>query len=200
MLKIISLILVLLFAPFTSKAEEIFDSYFSSYFDKDFNIELSETDNELSFYINSYSLDSTSKQVVLMVKEDKLPELKSYLNFIAEKYSAWKNTAIENNVTELDKEIEYNNPPTFSSAFTYGGWKIDFSTKLTARFKVSNNKHLLLITSGKLQSSTNQYIDSDGMIFVFSSIDEINDFNNKLDLDKAKKKLKSEKNVENLFQ
>lgn len=80
----------------------------------------------------------------------------------------------ENKVTELDKNIEYKKL-TYSAAFTYGKWNFDYSVNLTTRFKIINGKYLLIIDSDELQSSSNQYIKSDGFRFVFSSAQEIDE-------------------------
>lgn len=108
----------------------------------------------------------------MILKNKDVPEFINFLNSIKETYSKWSLTAKENKVTELDKNIEYKKL-TYSAAFTYGKWNFDYSVNLTTRFKIINGKYLLIIDSDELQSSSNQYIKSDGFRFVFSSAQEI---------------------------
>ena len=110
----------------------------------------------------------------MILKNKDVPEFINFLNSIKETYSKWSLTAKENKVTELDKNIEYKKL-TYSAAFTYGKWNFDYSVNLTTRFKIINGKYLLIIDSDELQSSSNQYIKSDGFRFVFSSAQEIDE-------------------------
>ena len=103
-----------------------------------------------------------------------VPDFVEFLNSIKETYSKWSLTAVENKVGELDKNIEYKKL-TYSAAFSYGKWNFDYSVNLKTRFKIINGKYLLIIDSDELQSSSNQYIKSDGFRFVFSSAQEIDE-------------------------
>lgn len=157
-------------------SQEKIANYNSLFFSKNFDITASKPDakGEFSYYIDCSSKDTSSKQASLILKNKDVPEFINFLNSIKETYSKWSLTAKENNVTELDKNIEYKKL-TYSAAFTYGKWNFDYSVNLTTRFKIINGKYLLIIDSDELQSSSNQYIKSDGFRFVFSSDQEIDE-------------------------
>lgn len=164
----------LLMSALVGFSQEKIGNYNSLFFSKNFDITASKPDakEEFSYYIDCSSKDTSSKQASLILKNKDVPEFINFLNSIKETYSKWSLTAKENKVTELDKNIEYKKL-TYSAAFTYGKWNFDYSVNLTTRFKIINGKYLLIIDSDELQSSSNQYIKSDGFRFVFSSAQEI---------------------------
>ena len=170
------LLCTLLLSALVGFSQEKIANYNSLFFSKNFDITASKPDakGEFSYYIDCYSKDTSSKQASLILKNKDVPEFINFLNSIKETYSKWSLTAKENKVTELDKNIEYKKL-TYSAAFTYGKWNFDYSVNLTTRFKIINGKYLLIIDSDELQSSSNQYIKSDGFRFVFSSAQEIDE-------------------------
>lgn len=163
--------------------QEKLAKYNSFYFSKNFDISASKPDakQEFSYYIDCSSKDSSSKQASLILKNKEVPEFIEFLNSIKETYNKWTLTAKENKVSELDKNIEYKKL-NYSGAFIYGKWNFDFSVNLTTRFKIINGKYLLIIDSDELQSSSNQYIKSDGFRIVFSSPQEIDELINGLNV------------------
>ena len=170
------LLSTLLLSGLVGFSQEKIGNYNSLYFSKNFDIAASKPDakGEFSYYIDSSSKDATSKQVSLILTNKDVPEFIEFLNSIKETYSKWSLTAVENKVSELDKNIEYKKL-TYSAGFVYGKWNFDFSVNLKTRFKIFNGKYLLIIDSDELQSSSNQYIKSDGFRFVFSSAQEIDE-------------------------
>jgi hypothetical protein len=170
------LLCTLLLSALVGFSQEKIANYNSLFFSKNFDITASKPDakEEFSYYIDCSSKDTSSKQASLILKNKDVPEFINFLNSIKETYSKWSLTAKENKVTELDKNIEYKKL-TYSAAFTYGKWNFDYSVNLTTRFKIINEKYLLIIDSDELQSSSNQYIKSDGFRLVFSSTQEIDE-------------------------
>ena len=75
----------------------------------------------------------------------------------------------------------------------------DFSVNLKARYKIVNEKYLLIIDSDGLQSSSNQYIKSDGFRIVFSSIQEIDELVSGLDFKLVDEFYNKKKGQEDLF-
>jgi hypothetical protein len=164
-------------------SQEKLAKYNSLYFSKNFDISASKPDakEEFSYYIDCSSKDSSSKQASLILKNKDVPEFVEFLNSIKETFNKWTITAKENKVTELDKNIDYKKL-NYSAAFVYGKWNFDFSVNLTTRFKIINGKYLLIIDSDELQSSSNQFIKSDGFRIVFSSTNEIDELINGLNV------------------
>lgn len=174
--------------------------YSSLFFTNSYDISASKPDTkgEYSYYIDCSSKDTSSKTVSLILKNKEVPEFIEFLNSIKESYTKWTLIAKENKVTELDKNIEYKNL-TYSAAFMYGKWNFDFSVNLKARYKIVNEKYLLIIDSDGLQSSSNQYIKSDGFRIVFSSIQEIDELVSGLDFKLVDEFYNKKKGQEDLF-
>ena len=177
------LLSTVLFIGLVSFSQEKLAKYNSLYFSKNFDISASKPDakEEFSYYIDCSSKDSSSKQASLILKNKDVPEFVEFLNSIKETFNKWTITAKENKVTELDKNIDYKKL-NYSAAFVYGKWNFDFSVNLTTRYKIINGKYLLIIDSDELQSSSNQYIKSDGLRIVFSSVQEIDELVNGLNI------------------
>jgi hypothetical protein len=180
--------------------QEKLAKYSSLFFTKNYDISASKPDTkgEYSYYIDCSSKDASSKTVSLILKNKEVPEFIEFLNSIKESYTKWTLIAKENKVTELDKNVEYKNL-TYSAAFMYGKWNFDFSVNLKARYKIVNEKYLLIIDSDELQSSSNQYIKSDGFRIVFSSIQEIDELVSGLDFKLVDEFYNKKKGQEDLF-
>lgn len=177
------LLCAVLLVGYVGFSQEKLAKYNSLFFSKNFDISASKPDakEEFSYYIDCSSKDSSSKQASLILKNKDVPEFVEFLNSIKETFNKWTITAKENKVTELDKNIDYKKL-NYSAAFVYGKWNFDFSVNLTTRFKIINGKYLLIIDSDELQSSSNQYIKSDGFRIVFSSVQEIDELINGLNV------------------
>jgi lipoate-protein ligase A len=181
-------------------AQDKIASYNSSFFSKNFDVTATKPDEKgiYSYYIDCYSRDTSSKQVSLILKSNEIPEVIEFLNSLKDTFSKWSITAKENKVTELDKNIDYKKL-TYSAAFSYGKWNFDFSVKITSRFKIIDNKYLIIVDSDELQSSSNQYIKSTGFRIVFSSVEEIDEFIKCLDVSKVQSFFNSKNSKEDLF-
>ena len=72
-----------------------------------------------------------------------------------------------------------------SGYFLYGSkWNFQFTINLTFDFKIINGKNLLIVRTGKMTSSSNQFMTHDGLVFVFSNTEEITDFLDLISKDK----------------
>lgn len=199
--KILTLALtVVAFSNFVFGQEKI-DEYTSSYFDKKYDINASQDKKDttkFSYYIDCASADKLHSQVDLMFDSNDLPDFIEFLNSIKSTYSKWQETAKQNNVTELDKEIEIK-PFKCQSAFVYGDWNFDFGVRLTPRAKIVKGEMLLILESDELQSSSNQFMKHDGFYLVFSSSKEIDDFISKIDIEKVKEHFRKKNKSDDLF-
>lgn len=164
----------------TSKAQEKFSTYDNTYSDKTYEIKVfSKEKDKFSIYIDALSLDATYEKGGIYMDE-KQHEI--FLNAITEaktKYAEWVKTAKENNVKELHKLIAVKSK--VSGYFMYGSkWNFQFTVNLKFEFKilesVGETKYLLIIRTGELQSSSNQFIKVDGFVLVFGSVAEIEEF------------------------
>lgn len=195
-----ALVIILLTITANVWAQEKIAIYNSAFLGKDFEIQASKPNakGEFDYYIDCLSADKTSSKAVLMLKNKEVTEFIDFLTSIKETFAKWKQTAIDNKVTTLDKQIEYRKL-NYRAAFLYGKWNFDYSVNISARFRIVNDKYLLIIDSDELQSGTNQFIKSDGFRFVFTTTQEVDELINGLNLEKVYTFYADKNNKEDLF-
>jgi hypothetical protein len=172
---------------------------------KDYAIQIAEADEgkdkgKVTLYIDALSFDETVNQAGWMIDEKELIEFRNSIEQAKVKYIEWRETAIANNVTELNKEMKIASPKV-ACYFSYGDWQFDFSVTPTYSFvilKDQSEPYTLLIDSGKLQSTSNQFIDCDGIALTFSSAEAVDDFLSKISQPEIDK-YKNRERKENLF-
>jgi len=175
--------------------------YKLKYFEKTYIVAASQDEKKQTYklYVDAESIDATSKQVSLIFNETELSKFKIMLDSASIIYKTWSEIAKNNNVTELSKSLSIGSL-NIGVAFSYGGWNFDFSVPLEFRFKIVDEKYLLIIENKTdLQSSSNQFINSDGFLIVFSSSEEIKLFNDSLSLQLAKDLFNKKNSNDNLF-
>lgn len=185
----------------TVYGQEKIDEYTSSYLDKTFDINVSQDKKDtskFSYYIDCSSADALHKKVELMFDSKDLPDFIEFLNNIKATYSKWKTTAKENKVTELDKDIDVKEFKG-QAAFIYGDWNFDFSVKLKPRAKIVKGEMLIILRSEELISSSNQFMKHDGFYLVFSSVKEIDEFIEKISIEKVKEYFRKKNKKDDLF-
>lgn len=193
------LLMAVLMAQFGFGQENL-SSYNSSYFSKKFDVMVSKPDGKgkFSYYVDCSTYDTGSKNINLIIKNEEVENLVSFVNETKALYLKWKQTAIENKVSELDKPVE-SKKIVLSVGFYYGSWHFDFSANITARFKIVNGTHLMLIESDKLVASDNQYITNKGLVIAFSSEKEFDDFIKVFDKNLVDNFFNSKNSKESLF-
>lgn len=190
MKKIITVLAICIFAltTFTSSAQEKLSSYDNTYSKKTYEILISSKEKEkFTLYVDAMSLDKLHNDGGFMIDQKYHANFLSALQEASVKYEEWVKTAKENNVKDLDKTMTIKSK--CASYFKYGSdWNFQFLVNLTFDFRVlesgGETKHLLIVRTGELQSSSNQFMKVDGFVLVFSSIDEINEFTAAISLDK----------------
>ena len=175
-------------------------SYNSSYFSKKYDVMVSKPDakGKFSYYIDCSSFEPNSKNVNLIVKNDEVESLVAFLTEIKSIYIKWKQTAVDNKISDLNKPVD-SKKITLGIGFYYGSWHFDFSANISARFKIINEKYLMLVESGKLIASDNQYITNKGMVIAFSNEKEFDDFINVFDKSLVENFLNNKSSKESLF-
>lgn len=163
-----------------SNAQEKLTSYDNTYNGEKYEIQISAKEKEkFSLYIDAMSLDNLHEKGGISINQN---QHQDFLNAIEEaklKYEEWVKTAKENNVKDLNKTMSIKSKS--GAYFLYGSkWNFQFSVNLKFDFKIVENtgeiQYLLLIKTGELQSSSNQYMKVDGFVLVFCSSKEIDDF------------------------
>jgi hypothetical protein len=162
------------------KAQDEFTSYDNSYNGKTYEIQISAKEKEkFSLYINAMSLDEIHDKGGITIDQKQHQDFLNALTEAKLKYEEWVKTAKENDVKELDKTMTIKS--NTGGYFLYGSkWNFQFLVSLKFDFKILESKgeikYLLLVRTGELQSSSNEFMKVDGFVLVFSSANEINKF------------------------
>jgi len=156
--------------------QEKYTSYDNVYIGSKYDVQISSKDStKYTLYVDMMSLDKLSKSGGVMIDEKAHEKFTTTLLEAQVKYEEWIKTANENNVTELDKTMTLKTK--VSGYFLYGSkWNFQFVVNLTFDFKIIDGKNLLIVRTGKMTSSSNQFMTHDGFVFVFSSTEEITEF------------------------
>ena len=157
-------------------AQEYFATYHLDYFDKEYEIQISDK-TKYSLYINLPSMDTYNDNVGIIVSEKKHEDFLNALKAAKSKYIEWRKTAVDNDVADFRKEMKTSaNVKGFF--YSIDEWKFDYSVSLSFSFMVSKDggKIILLVHTGELNSSSNEYIDHKGGVLAFESAEEIQAF------------------------
>jgi len=177
-MKKLLLIVIMLFS-INVFAQEDFSVYDNTYAGKEFKIQISYEDtSQFTLWIDAMSLDKLHNKGGIKLDYKRYDEFISAINEAKDKYIEWSNVAKENNVSELEKSMSIS--PKVGGYFFYGDWNFQYIVNPSVYFKIFKKdniiKHFLVINTGKLQSSSNQFMKVDGFVLVFSSVEEIDNF------------------------
>lgn len=180
-LAVILILCTLTLCSINTLAQVRYKTYYCSYVNKNYNIDLDTSRRVL--YIDGMSLDRLHDKGGIILYKDQLPGFIESMNIAKNKYIEWVKTAKENNVTELNKKIATS--AVSAGYFKYGkDWEFAFDINLTFSFQIIQTNgevaHLLVIKTGELKSSSNEYMTVDGFLLIFSSVTEINNFMNSI--------------------
>jgi hypothetical protein len=185
--QIITLV-ALVFTSTNVKAQEKFSTYENTLFQKTYPIQISVKEkDDFSLYIDAFSFDKIHSDGGITIKSKKYQDFINALTEAKGKYEEWVKTANENNIKELDKSMNISS--VVDGYFMYGSkWNFQFGVFLKFDFRVreigGKVQHILLVKTGELQSSSNQFMKVDGFALVFTSTKEIDDFLAKISMDK----------------
>tara|TARA_R110000803_G_scaffold209830_1_gene280152 strand:+ start:291 stop:899 length:609 start_codon:yes stop_codon:yes gene_type:complete len=172
---------------------------------KELSVQATNPDEKGSYdlYVDGYSLDTSHETAGLLIRYKKIDDFKLSLEKAAQKYAEWVLVAKENNIKELDKVIEVSSPKVTGYFLYYKEWKFDYLVNLKYRFLISENNGVaeygMIITTGEMESSDNEFMTLDNVAYPFYSIDEINNFISLLDKQLVLDKFNSKDNKEDLF-
>jgi hypothetical protein len=153
---------------------------------------------EGKIYVTMVSLDKTSKSAGMILTSKKAEDLIVELTAARDKFIEWKAVAIKNGVTDVEKPMDLS--LSCSGFFTYGKWQFDFSVKPELTFRVmdlgAGVKQLLILKTGQMTSSSNQFMETTGGVIVFKDAEQINDFISKIKTESVQKFLAKPKDEE----
>lgn len=178
-MKNLIIISAMLLSYLTIQAQDKYAVYDNSYSGKEYSILISDKgDGKYSLYIDAMGLDAMRQKGGFLISEKQLPDFISAINQSKVKYEEWVNTAKENNVTELKKDIAVKCKS--GGYFLYGDWNFQHVVNLSFYFKIvtisGSVQYLLVVNTGELQSSSNQFMKVDGFALVFQTVSEIDEF------------------------
>lgn len=190
--------LMLCLVSLTSFGEN-YGTWHSSLFKKDYTVELSASTrkpNSFNLTIGAEAEHSSTTINIFLEGESEVTRLREALIQIRDKYVEWKQIAIDNDVTEMNKEIGVSLPPV--TVAWYGSkWWFSFNQRFTPKFNISDGKYYVSIFK-TLKSSSNEYITEKFYMF-FSDVEDFNSLIELLDMDKINNYLHKTDDVENLF-
>lgn len=192
------------FVSFLSFSQETMTKYVNSFIDSEYNIQVDlRDDNDYMIFIDAYSMDNIIQSGGFGVTKDELGNFINNLDSALIKYESWTEIAKTNNVNSLNKEIDIESKATLFGYFLLSNeWNYDYVVKPVFEYKIlTKNDSLiysLIVRSGKLVSSKNEYINCDGVLLVFCSGNEIKSFINSISPDKIDE-FKSNSNKQDLF-
>lgn len=145
--------------------------------------------DEGKIYISMVSLDKTSKTAGMILTTKKAEALIQELTAARDKFTEWKAIAIKNGVKDVDKPMDLS--LSCSGFFSYGKWQFDFAVNPTLTFRVmdlgTEVKQLLLLKTGEMTSSSNQFMETTGGVIAFKNEAQINDFISKIKTESVQK-------------
>ncbi len=193
------MLLAVCFFSLLTLAEDKVASYSMSYFDgKVYDIEASEpkTDGSFNFYIYVAG-DGQNDRVCLSLKSKDVPNFKESLETIKNKFAEWKATATENKVTDIVKAFPCTFPK-MTVAWHSSKWWFAFNRVFTPDFFVFKDGRCAVVTSAKVTSSENQYIDQT-FYLVFEDNSEIDQLIEGLNCDAVVRYYNQKRNATDLF-
>ncbi len=200
-MKKIFMIAIAILISFACYADDKVSDYSMSYFgEKTYDVEVSSVKNgNFTFYIYCEPKGNTEK-IGFILKSKKVEEFCNQLNTIKPKFEEWSKTAIENNVTDYDKQFD-TDFGSVDAFFLYGSkWCFTYNIRLKPYFKVTKDGECLIVFNvGELTSSSNRFMSSKGFMIVFKSIKEMDDFINALDTQRVIKKSEKDQIKDDLF-
>lgn len=181
-------------------AQEEIATYEMSRFEKEpYSIQATEPQNDnFSFYVDMQSLDASIDNGGIVIKSKDLEDFRIFLKECQVKLNEWNDVATTNGVADLKKDIPVSVKPRLSGFFLYGDWKFDLNVVLTPKYWRTSNQAQVLIYTGEMTASDNEYMDADNFVFAFNS-DEISDFLENLTTEKVANHYSQKESKEDLF-
>lgn len=174
-----SILALILGISFCANAQEKMDEYLIA--GKKYSIQVSfDRFHSFALWIEAQPLEGPNMTGGILIDSARHGNFISSLERAKAKYSEWVKTAKDNKVTDFSKEMVIS--CTVDGYFLYGReWHFTRDIELIFRFRVMNQSYLI-INTGVMKSSSNEYIDVDGFIMHFASESDISSFIKKVSM------------------
>jgi len=170
----------------------------------EYEIKVSSTKNAWALWIDMLSMDTYKDKVGIKIEPKQAEVLVEAFNVCIEKYSEWKNVAIANNVTKLQKKIKVRSTRVLGFFYSIDEWNFCYNMTPTFEFSVVKDakeevNYYIIMRTGEMSASDNEYLKCDGGVFAFASVQEIESFIALLDNDKIVKSINAQTDQNDLF-
>ena len=147
---LITLPLLLIEAPFVDLI---------SYFDKTFDVKVSNEIKNGVFDIYIYAIDENNNtDICLNFNSNTIVDFKAFLENVKSKYIEWKNIAIANNVSDMTKEMDFKTPSCTACWYWVDEWYFSFGVKLRPTFMILDDGMMVVMLVKEFTASDNRYI------------------------------------------
>ena len=196
-MKGVFLFIVSLFVALNIQAQEKVGSYYNSYFKKEYKVEASNSNGELSIFFDIAG-NSSSDEVCVRIKEESIDSFISALMLAKQKHTEWSTVAINNNVSKMTKEMDITFPKV-DICWHGSKWWFDFEHKLRSVFMITDSGKHLCVIAGTATASTNEYIDQKYYL-AFATPKDFDALIEAINPTKVSEVLNNKQKVEDLFQ
>jgi len=171
-------------------SQQNFESYYSEYFKMDFKIDIDKNNFDVvSFWINAMPLDQQTKKISIKASERELKDFKEFLISSKSIFAEWRKISLDNKVEKIYKEIENKRLMLTIGFINNSDWEFSYNAVIVSYFVILEGKDPILMIRNNLNLKSTKNESTEGFAIVFSSVDEIDDFVDKLDFNKAKEQL-----------
>ena len=197
--RIFAFFLFLSISVVSVSAQESFSKWHSSYFDRTFDIKISNSIKDGVFDIYVHALDEkNSTNICLNFTSETIVEFKAFLEDVKTKYIEWKNIAIANNVSEMTKEMDFKTPSCTACWYWGDEWHFSFGVKLKPTFMILDDGRMIVMLLKEFTASDNRYI-TNTLYMVWGCEEDIDSMIAALNIDEMRAKINSKINAKQLF-
>lgn len=192
--------LLLIISVFSFGQRIKFETFHNNYLNKDFSVFVVPNNKNYFLNIGLPPKENLTNFIYVDVYSKSFESFKNSFLEAKNKFSEWKKTSTQNNITDVSKEIEIKTEK-FGFSFVFGdtiysGFK---PMKLSFKYLVEDSKPFLVFYSNGFVSANNQFIRTNGFELRFEDENEIDEFLAKISPEKVIKFLEDKNKTENLL-
>ena len=197
--QIFILSLLLSICTTTVSGQETFSNWHSSYFDKTFDIKISDKIQNGVFDIYIHAIDENMKtDICLNFNSETIVDFITFLENVKSKYIEWKNIAVANNVSNMTKEMDFRTPNCTACWYYVNEWYFNFDVKLKPIFMVLDDGRIVVMLNKEFTASDNRYI-TNRIYMVWGCEQDIDSMITALNVDAMIAKINAKINTQELF-
>ena len=197
--RILFLILFFSISIVSVNGQKSFSKWHSSYFDKTFDVKVSNEIKNGVFDIYIYAIDENyNTDICLNFDSNTIDDFKAFLENVKSKYIEWKNIAIANNVSDMTKEMDFKTPSCTACWYWADEWYFSFGVKLRPTFMILDDGRMVVMIVKEFTASDNRYI-TNTMYMVWGCEQDIDSMIEALNIDEMRTMVNSRVDTNQLF-